>query len=261
MKREWFEPGPDGVSPFERLSKTKGFGAAGTAAAFRALLAGEEQSVDTQRSIAAALANGQLSLQDEITRLRAELARLKNECSDQQSYVLDLESAIARKDTRIKVLEVANDSLTQYSSILTAERDALQASLRDEQAKRASIEAELAACRESRDYLRARIDAGVRAWEKWKQQCGSLWLWAFPGATTSQAWSDVCDALDADYVVYPIDQPVDERKGERRKVIPARIRRDGFDYSMDYDTPWMTNRRKYDRRRTPGTIADRGKAS
>lgn len=92
---------------------------------------------------------------------RAELARLKNECSDQQSYVLDLESAIARKDTRIKVLEVANDSLTQYSSNLTAERDALQASLRDEQAKRASIEAELAACRESRDALRALIAQDV----------------------------------------------------------------------------------------------------
>lgn len=253
MKKEWFEPGPYGESPFVRkYNASPGTAGEAVAAAFRALLAGEDggRTADAKDAKDAEIAELRESLERSRLALnttrqqrdqfwsqrdaaRAEVERLKNECSDQQSYVLDLESAIARKDTRIKVLEVANDSLTQYSSILTAERDA----------------------------LRARIDAGVRAWEKWKQQCGSLWLWAFPGATASQAWSDVCDALDADYVVYPIDQPVDERKGERRKVIPARIRRDGFDYSMDYDTPWMTNRRKYDRRRTAGTIADRGKAS
>lgn len=42
LKKEWFEPGPDGVSKFEQISATVGFGAAGTAAAFRALLAGKD---------------------------------------------------------------------------------------------------------------------------------------------------------------------------------------------------------------------------
>lgn len=206
MKKEWFEPGADGKSPFEReyYNHRESGTIAGNAisAAFRALLAVENcgHTVDAKDA--------------EIAELRAEVERLKSECSEQQRYVLDLESAISRKETRIKVLEVANDSLTQYSSNLTAERDALQASLRDEQAKRASIEAELAACRESRDALQARIDAGVRVWDKWKQECGKLWLWAFPGATASQAWSDVCDALDRqplDHIVEP-NKMVDERR-------------------------------------------------
>lgn len=304
LKKEWFEPGPDGVSPFDDyyLNFSGGTGGSAISAAFHALLAGPDcgHTVDAKDAEIAELRESleRTKLALNTTRqqrdnfwsqrdaARAELARLKNECSDQQSYVLDLESAIARKDTRIKVLEVANDSLTQYSSNLTTKRDALQEKIEawqdatglvgiysdgsegnpgdvtpemlskhlDELRSKASeldkvlavlmeahVDPDVASmaqigipsqvanwitvCQKLRtryDALQARIDAGVRAWEKWKQQCGSLWLLAFPGVTASQEWSDVCDALDADYVVYPIAE-ADER--------------------------------------TAGTIADRGKAS
>lgn len=241
MKKEWFEPGPDGVSPFEREYRNHSVTPVGyrISAAFRALLAesdayeqpalqvgdvvrleryesnpnglswfeSEAHLIGTEKEITHIYADGTAWLSvgtswpvsactlvrragdvdkdDEIARLqselharndeivglraelenvtatmslfqgmrdqsreyaeqyqserdaaRAEVERLKSECSEQQRYVLDLESAITRKETRIKVLEVANDSLTQYSSNLTAERDALQ----------------------------ARVDGGVRVW-------------------------------------------------------------------------------------------------
>jgi hypothetical protein len=102
-----------------------------------------------------------------------------------------------------------------------------------------------------RDALQARIDAGVRAWEKWKQQCGSLWLWAFPGVTASLCWAEVCDALNAQPDHFADAAMVDERTGkaDRRTGWPPlyvrQFSRDGLP----------------DRRRTTGTIADRGKVS
>lgn len=254
MRKEWFEPGPDGVSPFEREYWNCPMGmATSISAAFRALLA-EDEAIEPP-----ALQVG------DVVRLRAELARLKNECSDQQSYVLDLESAIARKDTRIKVLEVANDSLTQYSSNLTTERDALQASLRDEQAKRASIEAELAACRESRDALRARIDAGRVMYGGMYGREHDLEMWTFNHVDTDMMTALLIDAR-------PIDQPdaamVDERKGkaDRREIgcdasYEARIavgREHTRKYINQNDCNGTVNcARSNDRRRTAGTRADR----
>lgn len=176
FKREWFEPGEDGVSPFERISATVGFGAAGTAAAFRALLADDAAKPEQPKH-------------DEIVALRSEVERLTAELC-------------ACKDERMA----------------------------------AEIE---------RDALQARIDAGVQAWDEWKQQCGLLWLWAFPGCSASPQWAEVCDALDAE----PIEQ--DERKGsEKRFTNPER----GIEFWMD-DKGLLFD----DRRVTPGTRADRGK--
>jgi hypothetical protein len=50
----------------------------------------------------------------------------------------------------------------------------------------------------------------------------------------------------------------DERKGERRKSPPDYVTSDRDYYSMSYEDPWISNKRKSnDRRCTPGTIADR----
>ena len=54
--------------------------------------------------------------------LRDMLINSESECSE-------LRAQVERKETRIQVLEVANDSLTQYSSNLTTERDKLRQAL------------------------------------------------------------------------------------------------------------------------------------
>lgn len=219
MKKEWFEPGPDGVSPFEREylnSDGNALTITRISAAFRALLAGEAVPVDADAKDA------------EIAELRESLERSR----------LALNTTRQQRDQFWSQRDAARAELERWKSRADAHEQNYKAMLRrvDE------VVAE-------RDALQARVDAGVRVWGSWS-------VFAVFGGESSRDSSDTHTALLID--ARPIAD-ADERKGERRKVIPARIRRDGFDYSMDYDTPWMTNRRKYDRRRTAGTIADRGK--
>lgn len=93
--------------------------------------------------------------------LRDMLIKSESECSE-------LRAQVERKETRIKVLEVANDSLTQYSSNLTAERDTLRHELQAERdtsnQRLTEIYDRARKAEKERDALQARIDAGVRVW-------------------------------------------------------------------------------------------------
>lgn len=208
---------------------------------------------------------------------RAEVERLKNECSDQQSYVLDLESAIARKDTRIKVLEVANDSLTQYSSNLTAERDALQARFdagvrvfhgkyidSNQPVPQEMLTGILLEPQPLADTQGTTTNVTVNDLQK-RQFEGMLiksdaTTPAFDGTPTDIIHGTTLD--QSDHIVEP-NKMVDERKGERRQTqfighvsetTGERIYpRDGEGYQPASRT-FPVNRR-----RTAGTIADRGK--
>lgn len=183
MKREWFEPGPDGVSEFERLSATVGFGAAGTAAAFRMLLS-EETSNDVT------------SLRTEIYQLRESLERSRQAVNTTRE----------QRDRFWSQRDAARAEVER----LTVERDSLQACLLNEQAKRESIEAELAACRQIRNALQARIDAGVRVCrfpsmkKSWSENIAS-----FP--ESCERGILLIDAQPLDHIVEP-NKMVDERK-------------------------------------------------
>ena len=281
MKKEWFEPGPDGVSPFERLSATVGFGAAGTAAAFRALLAEDEQ--------AAPVVNVDLSSQPDVTRAvqldddgnvlqevtvthdggqvfsvqaaPVELpalvaAGVNDKHADEAEHVENyVAKAMNSKDDEITGLRAEVERLTaelrtcadermaaeiegDAADVIRIECDVLQAYFLDEQVKCASIESELVACRESRDALQARIDAGVPM--RGIRVEGSGY---YIDSDDDKIMSILIDAHPLNHIVEP-NKMVDERKGERRQIKPR------------HDDPF----RRYadsDRRRTAGTIDDR----
>lgn len=218
MKKEWFEPGPDGVSRFERLSATVGFGAAGTAAAFRMLLS-EETSNDVT------------SLRTEIYQLRESLERSRQAVNTTRE----------QRDRFWSQRDAARAEVER----LTVERDSLQACLLNEQAKRESIEAELAACRQIRNALQARIDAGVRVW-------GDHLVWG----QLEEHDTHTGIVIDVEKIRPDAGKMVDERTG------PADRRYEVWDNMGD--CPWEVRgdcgrwkKNQPDRRRTPGTRADR----
>lgn len=149
MKKEWFEPGPDGVSPFERISATVGFGAAGTAAAFRALLAAEVPALQV----------GDVDKDAEIARLKflldTQASDYKATCATAQLIESDRDHIRALYTK----LQDSHDALTVER--LTAERDeALD---------------KLDAMTAERDALRARIEAGTVVYD------GPTAWWETPG--------------------------------------------------------------------------------
>lgn len=125
MKKEWFEPGPDGVSPFGREYRSLECAEISTriAAAFRALLAKEDAEPDTTdyRAIAQDEAAKRASLEAEIDALRSEMRIYKDERMAAEierdaaeikgerlaHAYLDLHAQLAAKDRRIAALEAA----------------------------------------------------------------------------------------------------------------------------------------------------------
>jgi hypothetical protein len=109
------------------------------------------------------------------------------------------------------------------------------------------IEREVERLTAERDALRARIEAAEKKFATWVNS--GLWLWSAPGFSASLIWSDVCDALNYNKPIAPIADAgeMDERKGERRTG----------QWSHWKDGSYGKRKHDSDRRRTPGTRADR----
>lgn len=223
----WFEPGPDGVSPFERISATVGFGSAGTAAAFRALLATEVKPP--------ALQVGDVDKDAEIARLTGERDAARAEVSARNSIIDELRAVV--------------DNLRSMCSTYISERNALRAEvelLTEQRDYNAALWVDMKA---DRDALQARIDGGVRVWSIDGKD------WSF-----IRCLSDNHSALLLD--ARPIAE-ADERKGkaDRRETYLSPKHYDKRDYKITNLHATIECARSNDRRRTAGTIADRGQAS
>lgn len=178
----WFEPGPDGVSPFERISATVGFGSAGTAAAFRALLAAEVPALQV----------GDVDKDAEIARLKflldTQASDYKATCATAQLIESDRDHIRALYTK----LQDSHDALTVER--LTAERDeALD---------------KLDAMTAERDALRARIEAGRIMYGGMYGHENKFEMWTFEHVDTDTMTARLID-------IAPI--AADERTGERRK--------------------------------------------
>lgn len=154
--------------------------------------------------------------------LRDMLIRAKSECSE-------LLAQVEMKEAHIKGLEVANDSLTQYSRNLTAQRDALQ----------------------------ARIDAGVRVWGK--DLGNGEWSWGYGEYNTIDTHTaTLIDPQPADHIADAGKMVDDDRKGkaDRREAYSTgpvcRV-------NQTADTIGRLRTPAPNRRKTPGTKADRVK--
>lgn len=208
MNKEWFEPGPDGVSPFEREMQKEWRTTnipKGISAAFRALLAAEVPALQV----------GDVDKDAEIAQLRESLERTK----------LALNTTREQRDKFWSQRDEALDKL----DAMTAERDA----------------------------LRARIQAGtVVYWEDVNDETG----WSL--LTKTRMRGDTYTALMID--IAPI--AADERRGERRKGQEMKLNWGAFggrQFGTLATHPFsMQDKRttNSDRRRTPGTRADRGES-
>lgn len=98
MKKEWFEPGPDGASSFDREYRSLECAEISTriASAFRALLAEEDAAPGELGKAVSVL---------EVERLTAELRACKDE---------------------LMAAEIERDAADEFVKLITAERDALQ---------------------------------------------------------------------------------------------------------------------------------------
>jgi hypothetical protein len=99
-----------------------------------------------------------------------------------------------------------------------------------------------------RDALRARINSGTVVYS----DAYSPHWYNYQSAVDKRTARliDIAPISDAGDVA-------DERKGERRVLVPDYETSDRSHYSMDIKDPWIPNKRKTTRRRTPGTIVDR----
>lgn len=256
MKKEWFEPGPDGESPFTREFYRAWFAGVDTgvaiSAAFRALLAGE----DVGRTADAKDA--------EIAELRAEVERLESKYHDKSEWCNRWQGVITeeRQKNALLTAEVArlNDVVIKmqrpagpHGSEDDVERERLRILNNDLEATCAHLQAE-------RDALRTRIDAGEVVYD------GPSGWWCTEGPYSKiKALIIDREIIDA----RPIEQPdhiadpgkmVDDRTGKadrrgRQKGSGAEWRR------LDKRDSLELRSCRGCRRRTAGTIADRGKAS
>jgi hypothetical protein len=115
------------------------------------------------------------------------------------------------------------------------------------------LEREVERLTAERDALRARIEAGRVMYGGMYGHQNKFEMWTFEHVDTDTMTARLID-------IAPIADAgkIDERKGERRKSPPDYVTSDFDYYSMSYEKPWIKNKRNSnDRRRTPGTRADR----
>lgn len=184
---------------------------------------------------------------DEIVGLRAEVGRLTAELEKAKEWPAQALQMRYNRDMYLAVLKLICETYPETEDGELC--DAWRRLLTERDAARAEVERLTA----ERDALRARIDEGRVMYGGMYGHEHDIELWTFTHVDTDTLHGRLIDAR-------PIAE-ADERKAERRVVVPEYITEDGSDYAMAHHTPWITNKRKSDRRRTAGTIADRGQAS
>lgn len=261
MKREWFEPGPDGESPFVRkYNASPGTAGEAVAAAFRALLAGEAEVADPP-----ALRVGDVVRLDDPAQMCCEQfigvqATITGFREDGNPYYTSSrgdswwplsactlvrragEAAPVAKDAEIARLTAQRDELRTQLEASELRAKLLEKSYDEQHAAMSEKEGRCMELQAERDTLRARIDAGRVMYGGMYGHEHDIEMWTFNHVDTDTMTALLIDAR-------PIDQPdaamVDERTGKadrREKNLFGVHGRPG----------------KSDRRRVAGTRADRG---
>ena len=250
----WFEPGPDGVSPFDREMQkarlhctSKGHA---ISAAFRALIAQD-----------AAQEPPALQVGDVV-----RLERFDGGHNDERiGYVGEVKEYFGTHKGRVCVVvgnyihpvsaltlirragETAPVDKDAEIARLTAERDALRKGHAEAKAQRDKFWSQRDAAITERDALQSRIDAGRVMYGGMYGHEHDIEMWTFTHVDTDTMTARLINVQPIDDHFRDAPEMGDERKGERRKA--------------NMTSPYYRRKSYFnDRRSTPGTRADRGKA-